>query len=785
MVNRANSALWPSRWPYYSCQYFIMEDCMTLRPQLKSKKARTFVLFFVLFLLLPLSFQCVKTPLDFKAPQWSVPLNIQLIDRTFTFAQMIEKDPKFSDSTTGHVEYRPSSIVNSPSAIVLPELTPTPSTVSNKLGLVPLSVPTIPNVNVGFKDIFGVDPPGIPYPGPDTSVTMNNNIANPGATYDYLVFENGRMSLTITNTFPFAISFQNPGVRLINLDQDLAVVATFTFPTINAGQSNTQTADVSGKLMSSNLKMNFVIQTSGITGKTITSNDKVTSQLSIDGGSPGSTATLKSAKVQLDTDYPVSSIPDSALQIIDDSTKIKRAEFKDGQFKIEITNSIATKIVVGFALNEFVKRTDGQPFKLEDDVTHDTTGVIPAKSKFTQTVNMVDYAIQSQKDTTIGGKKDTLAVPNVHFSINIKTLAATQGRVVISKDDSVRVEINPQFNHQQPPAKTYVLEKVIGKVKPTPVPINTTVPAALGDVGNKFTADSIKFDSVSITLKIKMGTLGSGSFPTDLAMQIVGLDKDGVRRDSLIAREIRNGVLSDTLRINPGIEKNIVFDKSTASGGHGIDQFLSSFFTGGNGSLPQQFIVTGRALVDPPSYYQYPESTGTVKAGDSVYTSVEFKFPVRVGIINGTYRDTISIADTSGNKIDKKSIEQIDSGKVIFTIFNAFPFQLDVGTKLFPSLPTESKADTSRLLLLLPKVGLIRADSAEYDAKPESPVGVHGTVIGLTPDDVDKINPASFMAVAIKMITAGNDRPVEFKKAYYVRLKAFVSIRYNVNFEKQ
>lgn len=755
---------------------------MTLRPTLKSKRTRTFVLFFLLFLLLPFSFQCVKTPLDFKAPQWSVPLNIQLIDRTFTFGQMIEKDPKFiTDSTTSHVEYRPSSIVNSPTAIVLPELTPTASSVSNKLGLVPLSVPTIPNVAVGFKDIFGIDPPAFPYPGSDTSVAMNNNIANPGATYDYLVFENGRMSLTITNTFPFAISFQAPGVRLINIDQDLAVVATFAFPTINAGQSNTQTADVSGKLMSANLKMSFVIQTSGINGKTIASSDKVTAQLSIDGGSTGSTATLKRAKVQLNTDYPVSSIPDSAVQLIDDSTKIKRAEFKDGQFKIEITNSIDTKIVVGFALNEFVKRSNGAPFKLKDDITQDTTGVIPAKSKFTQTVNMVDYAIQSQKDTIIGGKKDTLAVPNVHFSINIKTLAATQGRVVISKDDSVRVDISPQFNNQQPPAKTYVLEKVVGKVKPTPVPINQTVDAAVGELGNKFTADSIKFDSVSITLKI----LSTGSFPTDLAMKIVGLDKNGVRRDSLIAREVRGGVLSDTLRINPGVEKKIVFDKSTSTGGRGIDQFLSSFFSGGSGSLPQQFIVTGRALVDPPSYYQYPESTGTVKAGDSVYTSVEFKFPVRVGIINGTYKDTITISDTSGNKIDKESLAQIDSGKVIFTINNAFPFQLDVGTKLLPALATDkSKPDTSRVLLLLPKVGEIRADSARYASKPDAPVSVTGTVIGLTPDDVDKINPASFVALSIKLKTAGNDIPVEFKKDYYVRLKAFVSVRFNVNFDK-
>ena len=88
------------------------------------------------------------------------------------------------------------------------------------------------------------------------------------------------------------------------------------------------------------------------------------------------------------------------------------------------------------------------------------------------------------------------------------------------------------------------------------------------------------------------------------------------------------------------------------------------------------------------------------------------------------------------------------------------------------------------MLLLLPKVGEIRADSARYASKPDAPVSVTGTVIGLTPDDVDKINPASFVALSIKLKTAGNDIPVEFKKDYYVRLKAFVSVRFNVNFDK-
>ncbi len=775
---------------------------MTLRPTLKSKRTRTIVLFFLLFLMLPFTFQCVKTPLDFKAPQWSVPLNIQLIDRTFTFGQMIEKDPKFiKDSTTSHVEYRPSSIVNSPTAIVLPELNPLQAAVGNKLGSLQLDVASISGVNISASQLF----PGVPlpliYPGPNLSLGIQLPMSNPGALYDYVVFENGRVTLTITNNFSFTVKFANPGVQLINTDMFAnpaasdSVVATFAFPNgIAPGITGTSIASLSGspgKRMSANLILRFTVQSNDIQGKTINAADKLTAGMTIDGGGPSTKPTMNSAKIQLNTPYVVQNLPDSSVQIVDDSTKIKRAEFRDGKFTVTITNNIPTRIAVDFKLNEFVDKVSGVAFKLRDDATLSDT--IPARNDVTgqpgtlvQTVLMKDYAIQSQDTIHVGGKIDTLSAPNVHFSLKIKTLAATASRVVITRDDSVQVAIVPGTNSQG--KKTYVLDKVVGKVKPTSVPINQTVDAAVGDLGNKFLADGIKFDSVSITLKI----LSTGSFPTDLAMKIIGLDKNGVRRDSLIAREVRGGVLSDTLRINPGVEKKIVFDKSTSSGGNGIDQFLSSFFLGGSGSLPQKFIVTGRALIDPASYYQYPESTGTVKAGDSVFTSVEFKFPVRIGIINGTYKDTITISDTSGNKIDKKSLAQIDSGKVIFTINNAFPLQLDVNTWLLPALATDKSKpdpDPAHVLLWLPKKiatkdSVITADSASYASKPEAPVGVTGTVIGLTPDDVDKINPASFIAVVIKMKTAGNNNPVEFKKDYYVRLKAFVSIRFNVNFDK-
>jgi len=758
------------------------------------KNGRTkIILFFLLLLMLPLSFQCIKSPLAAKAPTWQVPLNIGLIDRTFTFEQMIAKDPKF-DTSGGTIVYRPASLVNKPTAINLPELNPLQASVSNKIGLLQLDVSSISGVNVGASQLFPAQssfPFTYPALGPNFSLATQEPVSNPAALYDYVVFENGEMTLSITNNFQFDVTFANPGVQLINTDMladpSDSIVATFTFPGgIAAGTTGQSTVSLSGKTMSSNLYLKFTAQSSNIQGKTIHASDNLSAGMTIDGGGAGIKPSLSKAKIQLNVPYDVKNLPDSSIQLIDDSTKIKRAEFLDGGFTVRIINNIPTQLAVDFHFQEFVNKVNGLPFVLQDDVTG--TDTVPSANsvngqpgQLLQTVSMPDYALQSQDIVTVGGKLDTLSVPNVHFSLRIKTLAATQSRVVISKDDSVQVLIQPQNNHQTPPRKTYILSKVTGKVKPTVVPINQTVNSAIGDIGSKFSAESIKFDSVSITLNI----LSTGSFPTDLTMKVIGLDNHGNQRASLTAEDPKpGGGLTDKLRIYPGQTKKIVFNKSTSTGANGIDQFLSSFFSGGNASFPSKLQVVGQAVVDPASYYQYADSTGTVKAGDSVFTSVDLSFPVRVGIINGVYRDTVVLTDTSGNKIDKKDLALIDSGNVIFTIFNGFPLQITVGSKLLPGLvsnPSMPNTDSTAVLLSLPKSGLIVADSARYASKPASPIGLTGTVIPLNSSDVGKINPARFVAVTIHLNTSGSNQPVEFNKNYYVQLKAFVSVNYNVN----
>ncbi len=735
------------------------------------------IFYFLLVSLLPLSYQCVKAPLEPVAPTWTTQLTIPLFDRSWTFADMIKKDPKF-DTTSGiGVIYRPSSVKNNPTGIDIPPLSPAQGQVSNKLGVVPLNIPALNGFQATFKDMFGVDPPTIngnpvPYPGNDTTVTPAPiDIGNPSATYDWMIFENGTMTLTITNTFQFGVSFPS-GIRIVN-DSDNTVVATFNFAgVISPNTSQSATSDLAGVRMDAKMHMSFTLQTDQINGKTIQSTDKIQADMSI------TNAGLSSAKVQLTGDYPLINVQDS-VQKLDDSTGVFRAEFSGGSFDIRIVNDIATSIVVSFALDEFINKATGEHFKLNDQEglgTPSDSVIIGPKTTYDMPVLMKDYILQSQHIDTLGAEIDTLSTKVIHFSLSIRTLVRTNDRRVISKDDSVVAAIIP---NQADNGGKYTLSYVRGKVKPTPEKIHFDVPVTIGDIGNKFTSDSITFDSVTITINI----LSTGLFPTDVNMTIYALDNNGDVGDSLVVPPSPG---RDVFRILPGDSAHIVFTKGT-----GVSRFLGSFF-GRTGRLPDKLRVEGNALIDPVDVYLDSLSTGTVQDGDSIYTSVDFSFPAQLGIVNGVLRDTIALGKQN---IDKNTYSKVQNGNIYFKIENGFPFRLNVNADMFKALAADSsQIDTNSLLITLPRGAdsatgrladpPIIVDSSTYFSGGGQAISY--TYINLVPADVEKITSADFMTVLIRMKTSGNNgEPVAFQTGDLLHMKIFANVSYNVDFSNK
>ncbi|MDE3057084.1 MAG: hypothetical protein KGJ59_03895, partial [Bacteroidota bacterium] len=404
--------------------------------------------------------------------------------------------------------------------------------------------------------------------------------------------------------------------------------------------------------------------------------------------------------------------------------------------------------------------------------------IVSAKSIYDMPVQMQDYMLQSQNIDTIGAAIDTLSTKVIHFSLSIKTLVRTNDKRVISKDDSVRAEIIP---NQADNNGQYVVSYVRGKVKPTLAAIHFEMPVTIGDIGNKFTSDSISFDSVTIAVNI----FSTGLFPTDLNMKIIALDNEGNRGDSLMVptNHTDNQTGATAFRILPGDSARIVFTKGT-----GVGRFLSSFF-GRNGRLPDKLVVDGDALIDPIDVYKDSLSTGTVKDGDSIYTSVDFSFPTRLAVVNGVLRDTIALQKQN---IDEKTYSKVKDGNIYFKIENDFPFELDVTSRMFKAMAANStKPDTATPLFTLPRGAdsltsrpadpPIIADSSRYFTGGGE--GITYTYVNIVPSDVDKITSADFMSVQIGLRTSGNNgKPVAFNTSDKIRLKIFANVSFNVDF---
>ncbi len=727
---------------------------------------------------LPLSYQCIDAPLDPVAPKWTTQLTVQLIKRTFFFEDMIRKDSAKFTTINGELVYKPASQDNKPQAINLPEMQPVAALFTRALGLIPITSVTVPGVEIG--GVFA----GLPLA---TKIVIDTSIVIGDTTlYDYLVYEDGQMKINLSNTMNFDWTFTTP-IEVFNSDitgAELTKLGQFTIGTVAKNGGTKRDSFAITQPQNGYMKMKFRLESEAPTpfpGTVIINNGRLTIGFGISSASGGNPS-LSEAKMKLLQEFylPVTSIQDSA-QKLSDSIFIKSATFKGGAFDIVINNGIPFDVIIGFNLREFVNRQTNGSFKLKDGngIPQDSI-TIKGRNAYLDPVLMKDYMIQARK---VDGGSDTLT-KSIHFSLSIKTLVKSATKVVIKKTDSVLVQIRPkQTAGVNDP---YVLDEVQGKIPPNIVSINDTIPAGVGSSNDNFSADSIKFDGAQIQLKIFTKSL----FPTDLKFTIKGF-ADGAPTDSLSTpKGVGKNASPDgvSYRILPGDTAKIIFDKFNAdANGKTIDAFLSKFIRNGKFKFPDKFAIAGNAIIEPADQYSStdPASVGVVKDDDSVYTSLDFSFPLKIGIVNGLYAaDTASI----GDNVDTTLTSSIVEGTIGFNLASTFPVALDIYSNLIkadPADPTKPSRDP-----LTNSVITFPQDSTKL------PLGVPGALdnqvkveyrsISLTGVEAKKVAEARFTAVQVKMRTAADNgnTPLAFVKNDSLQVITVANIKFHVDQDK-
>lgn len=325
-------------------------------------------------LMLPLSFRCMEEPLKPKAPSWTTQLTIPLLDKTYTFADIIRKDGDRFDTTGAVILYKPITDALGYRQGLPHEVfqmpSPTGNRIDQQIGSIPVDIGAPPSFNLTASDLgiasanfnpsfpnqsvslspsqLGL-PTGVVLPADFPSVPVDQSFGDT-TQFRYIIFANGTIGLQITNNFPFAIQFAGNQLRLLNFNtaaDTVETVANFVFAgQIAAGATvNSTPVPLTGVKMNGILKLKGTMSTSGATGQTLTNANTLA-------------ATVSFTSPQIQSMVPDPAPPMALNEVFGDSTDFRYIVFESGQMSLSIANNFPfTVAFTGNAL-QLVNRND-------------------------------------------------------------------------------------------------------------------------------------------------------------------------------------------------------------------------------------------------------------------------------------------------------------------------------------------------------------------------------------------------------------------------------------------
>jgi hypothetical protein len=392
-------------------------------------------------------------------------------------------------------------------------------------------------------------------------------------------------------------------------------------------------------------------------------------------------------------------------------------------------------MVFKYRLNELL-RPNGNTF-----VPYEDSLFLPARGSGARTVNLAGTQMQSQSQQLIRS-----------LEIISSVILPTGSPEPVTVNDTDRVLINVTRT------ASIIADSAVGVLKPTWVNINTLIPVNFGDLPTRFSGQ-LRIPSAMLAL-LTNSTIG---FPMDLNIRI------GARKNAAGDSVFLNMPISQK-RVTTGSDL-ILFDQGE------VGTFLSQF----SGTLPSELRIEGRTLVNPPDAYNpTPAGIGTVGRNSSLSGNVDLQVPLMMGIVNGTYNDTLVLGDTSADgrrdyTINKDRINDVSSGTMVFEVKNAMPVQVGFTLRLLDV--------RKQPLLLVPQSGEeMRINAASVDGEGNVVLAANSTAsFQLNQAEVQRFNPAEYLTYALSLVTTPGAPAVRFKTSDYVQIRVWSKLTYRVN----
>ena len=696
---------------------------MGLARALGGEVASRFVTWSVTLVVSITSVSCFNKPLEPVAPSWDTNLSIPLANRRYTLSEIVDKDTSLLHVGVG------GQIIYSTSAQASPTYVGDLITV----GLRDTSL----RVKFGAFEVL-VEPVDIPVPlpwlpqgttvpVPDTTVAVAD-LRDTLPSFERVTFERGTLTLTLQNNLPIAMIVTSP-LRLVDAQGN--PVATFVFTdTILANSSRSATDDLSDRTLGN------VVTITDIHLHTPGSQDPVTIPF----------GTLFSAHL-VGTDLKArqavfANIPpqrltdnDTSNVTVDDSTLVNQLDIRSGSLTLNFQSHVDIDMVFKYRLTELLRRVGNVYAPYEDSLS------LPAHGSGSQQVDLSGARIQSQTQQLVRSLEivSSVILPN-----------GSADSVTINDTDKVQINVVR--------TSTVVADSVVGVVKPTWVGVNTVVPVNFGDLPTRFSGQ-LRIPAATLALWTE-STVG---FPMDVSVRI-GARKNAAGDSAFLSMPFSQ----KRVGLGPDL---ILFDQGD------VGTFLSQF----SGRLPDELRIEGRTLVNPPDVYNpSPAGVGSIGRNSSLSGRADLELPLVMGIVSGTFLDTIALGDTTadGHKdyvFDKSTLDAVNSGTVVFEIQNAMPVQVGFRLRLL---------DISRQpLLLVPQSGQeMNVAAATVDSAGNVTLPANSTAtFALNESEVRQFNPAEYLSYGLSLVTTPGAPAVRFKTTDYVNVRMWSTLSYRVN----
>ncbi len=562
------------------------------------------------------AFQCINKPMDPVMPRWDVDLTAPVADKSYSLAEIAEKEPDILQAMPGSTQLMLKTSVEAQPTFVGDRiaLDPISSSFISQLGAFtvksqPFELPiNIPTLTGGQTTIIPPLPP--------------TDMAPAGADVPYVesaLLQSGTVTLRLQNRMPVTMTIESP-IAVVN--ETGGTIGQFDFGTtpIDAGGERSVSADIAGITVKHRIRLqNMRVSSPGSGTSVVTIPD------------PMLVATITTENL-VAVSANVSNIDPQHTQVtrtvpLNTQTLVKDAWINRGMLNFHFVSTVGLPSTLHLRVAELLTQF-GQPYE-----------------------RMVSLGARDSQDVTVD-----LAHFRLHDPANgyVRSLTAEMTADVAGSSGSYVTINSTDYFSATVGSSSLIADSAIAVLRPTVIAIDQRVGLKLGDITKKFKGSLyIPGANMRFTPHTSMNV------PMELNLRLESKDKGG----NTIALQV------------PVTKGNMGLSAIDFAPGD-----VGNFLTQVSGNIPDSLRIVGNVILNPDYDTTMPANVGrnSAFAGD-VDLSLPMSLRIADASFGDTLVMGDTNGDgSSDHLIDPETMKSVNSGRMHVEIDNGLPMGVKV-----------------------------------------------------------------------------------------------------------